>query len=77
LNYSIPACHCINTTQFFFFFLLDIFFIYISNAIPKVPHTLLVYAMVSAFGGWLWNGSLGMAVSRWSILSSQLQILSL
>jgi hypothetical protein len=25
---------------FFFFFLLDIFFIYISNAIPKVPYTL-------------------------------------
>jgi hypothetical protein len=24
----------------FFFFLLDIFFIYISNAIPKVPYTL-------------------------------------
>jgi hypothetical protein len=28
-------------TQFFFFnFLLDIFFIYISNVIPKVPYTL-------------------------------------
>jgi hypothetical protein len=25
---------------FFFSFLLDIFFIYISNAIPKVPYTL-------------------------------------
>jgi hypothetical protein len=25
---------------FFLFFLLDIFFIYISNAIPKVPYTL-------------------------------------
>jgi hypothetical protein len=25
---------------FFFYFLLDIFFIYISNAIPKVPYTL-------------------------------------
>jgi hypothetical protein len=24
----------------FFLFLLDIFFIYISNAIPKVPHTI-------------------------------------
>jgi hypothetical protein len=29
--------------------------------------------MVSAFGGWLWDGSPGMAVSRWSILSSQHQ----
>ena len=38
---------------------------------------LLVYAMVSAFGSWLWEGSQGMAVSRWSILSSQLQTLSL
>jgi hypothetical protein len=28
------------TCFFFFFFLLDIFFIYISNAIPKVLHTL-------------------------------------
>ena len=24
--------------------------------------------MMSAFGGWLWDGSLGVAVSRWSIL---------
>jgi hypothetical protein len=24
---------------FFFYYLLDIFYIYISNAIPKVPHT--------------------------------------
>jgi hypothetical protein len=38
---------------------------------------LLAYAMVSAFGGWLWHGSPGVAVSRWSILSSQLQTLSL
>jgi hypothetical protein len=48
---------------------------------PSIPHKrqlyqgpfskiLLVYAMVSAFGGWLWDGSLGIAVSRWSILSS-------
>jgi hypothetical protein len=27
------------------------------------------------FGGWLWDGSPGMAVARWSILSSQLQTL--
>ena len=33
--------------------------------------------MLSAFGGWLWDGSPGMAVSRWSILLSQLQTLSL
>jgi hypothetical protein len=30
-----------NVTTCYFFFLLDIFFIYISNAIPKVPYTLL------------------------------------
>jgi hypothetical protein len=29
-----------DTDAFFFQFLLDIFFIYISNAIPKVPYTL-------------------------------------
>jgi hypothetical protein len=29
-----------SQTQFFFNFLLDIFFIYIPNAIPKVPYTL-------------------------------------
>jgi hypothetical protein len=29
--------------SFFFFFLLDIFFIYISNAIPKVPYKLLLH----------------------------------
>jgi hypothetical protein len=33
--------------------------------------------MVSVFGGWLWDGSLDMAVSRLSILLSQLQTLSL
>jgi hypothetical protein len=38
---------------------------------------LLVYAMVSAFGSWLWGGSLDMAVSTWSILSSQLHTLFL
>jgi hypothetical protein len=38
---------------------------------------LLAYAMVSAFVGWLWEGSPGAAVSRWFILSSQLQTLSL
>jgi hypothetical protein len=30
----------IKINLFFQFFLLDIFFIYISNAIPKVPYTL-------------------------------------
>jgi hypothetical protein len=29
-----------SIANFFFKFLLDIFFIYISNAIPKVPYTL-------------------------------------
>jgi hypothetical protein len=33
----IPEC---NELSFFFLFLLDIFFIYISNAIPKAPYTL-------------------------------------
>jgi hypothetical protein len=33
--------------------------------------------MVSAFESWLWSGSLDMAISRWSILLSQLQTLSL
>jgi hypothetical protein len=32
---------------------------------------LLVYAMVSSFGGWLWDGSLDMAVSIGFILLSQ------
>jgi hypothetical protein len=31
---------CLEAFLFFFYFLLDIFFIYISNAIPKVPYTL-------------------------------------
>jgi hypothetical protein len=35
-NQKPPICF-----SFFFQFLLDIFFIYISNAIPKVPYTLL------------------------------------
>ena len=30
--------------------------------------------MVLAFGGWLWDGSPGVAVSRWFILLSQLHI---
>jgi hypothetical protein len=30
---------CKTNVFIFFFFLLDIFFIYISNAIPKVPYT--------------------------------------
>jgi hypothetical protein len=32
---------------------------------------------VSGFGGCLWDGSLGTAVSRWSFLPSQLRTLSL
>jgi hypothetical protein len=32
---------------------------------------LLAYAIKSAFGGWLWDGPLGGAVSGWSILSSE------
>jgi hypothetical protein len=32
---------------------------------------------MSPFGGWLWDGSPDVAVSRWSILLSQLQTLSL
>jgi hypothetical protein len=45
-----PAQHCVSKElaqslfhrKFYFFliFLLDIFFIYISNAIPKIPYTL-------------------------------------
>jgi hypothetical protein len=38
---------------------------------------LLAYAIVSGFGGWLWDGSRGGAVSGWSSLQSQLQTLSL
>ena len=38
----------------------------ISGSFSKI---LLVYAMVSAFGSWLWDGSLHMAITRWSILS--------
>ena len=30
---------CSYSSKNFFFFLLDIFFIYISNAIPKVPYS--------------------------------------
>jgi hypothetical protein len=33
--------------------------------------------MVSAFGSWSWDGSLDMAITRWFILSSHFQILSL
>ena len=29
-----------DSILFFYYFLLDIFFIYISNAIPKIPYTL-------------------------------------
>jgi hypothetical protein len=32
--------HSVNVFTFLKIFLLGIFFIYISNAIPKVPHTL-------------------------------------
>ena len=46
----------------------------ISGSYSKI---LLVYAMVSAFGSWLLDGSLHMAITRWSIFLSQLQILSL
>jgi hypothetical protein len=46
-------CPCIS----FFNFLLDIFFIYISNAIPKVPynltHTLLLYPPTPT--SWPWR----------------------
>ena len=38
---------------------------------------LLAYAIVSAFDGWLWDGSLGGAVSGWSLLLSQFQTLFL
>ena len=38
---------------------------------------LLAYAIVSAFGGCLWDGSPFGAVSGWSLLLSQLQTLSL
>jgi hypothetical protein len=46
----------------------------ISGPFSKI---LLEYALVSAFGGWLWDGPSGGAVSGWSILSSYLQTLSL
>jgi hypothetical protein len=37
---SVSACICWDLFLFFSsIFLLDIFFIYISNAIPKVPYT--------------------------------------
>jgi hypothetical protein len=36
----------------------------------------LAYAIVSAFGGSLWDGPPGGAVSGWPILSSQLQTVS-
>jgi hypothetical protein len=35
-----PKLSYFPVSLLFFFFLLDIFFIYISNAIPKVPYTL-------------------------------------
>ena len=38
---------------------------------------ILAYSTVSAFGGWLWDGSLGGAVSALSFLPSQLQTLKL
>jgi hypothetical protein len=43
---SVTSCHpeltCFNFLSFFNFILVDIFFIYISNAILKVPYTLLL-----------------------------------
>ena len=38
---------------------------------------LLAYAIVSGFGGCIWDGFLGGAVSGWSFLLSQLRTLSL
>jgi hypothetical protein len=38
----------------------------------SVSRLLLAYAIVSGFGGCLWDGSLGEAVSGWSFLPSQL-----
>jgi hypothetical protein len=42
-----------------------------------VSKILFAYAIVSAFGGWLWYGSLNGAVSAWSFLPSHRQNLSL
>jgi hypothetical protein len=41
-TFHLPPCSTLTLVEgcFFFIFLLDIFFIYISNAIPKVPYTL-------------------------------------
>jgi hypothetical protein len=58
---------------FLFMFLLDIFFIYISNAIPKVPYTssLLPYPPTPTY--WPWHspvlGHIKFAIPR--VLSSQ------
>ena len=40
----------------------------ISGSVSKI---LLVYVIVSGFGGCIWDGSLGRAVSGWSFLLSQ------
>jgi hypothetical protein len=37
---SVSFCECVISFSFSFLKKLDIFFIYISNAIPKVPYTL-------------------------------------
>jgi hypothetical protein len=38
--FCLSVCFVLFCFCFIFYFLLDIFFIYISNAIPKVPYTL-------------------------------------
>jgi hypothetical protein len=63
------------------YFLLDIFFIYISNAIPKVPHTLppptplpthshflaLVFPCTEAYKVCVSNGPLFPVMADWAI----------
>jgi hypothetical protein len=39
-SYWVAKQHQVNRLSFFLYFLLDIFFINISNAFPKVPYTL-------------------------------------
>jgi hypothetical protein len=64
----------LRTSNFFFsFFFLDIFFIYISNAIPKVPYTtpLLPYPLTPTSWPWL-SPVLGhIKFARPKVLSSQ------
>ena len=65
-----PVVHPIADCEHPFLCLLEVY-------LGPFSKILLVYTMVSAFGSWLWDWSPDMAVSRWSIILSQVQTLSL